>query len=160
VKLWAPKTSGVLAVEISRLPFENRGTKWHLDVAPMKSCIEYYKGKVVASSKSGSWWILWVRGCPWLVLASKVFKLCTTNSLFGLYKFAWLISCLSIFLVPSWSSSTPLYPQNVASQGACFDSLLFRCFHFRLSFEFIKELGVHHLSSSSFLGINLSYLFL
>jgi hypothetical protein len=30
------------------------------------------KGKVVASPKSGPWWILWVRICPWLVLAPKV----------------------------------------------------------------------------------------
>jgi hypothetical protein len=35
----------------------------------------------------------------------------------------------------------PLYPRNVASLGACLESLLFHCFHFRLSFESIKELG-------------------
>jgi hypothetical protein len=35
----------------------------------------------------------------------------------------------------------PLYPQSVVSQGACIDSLLFRCFHFTLSFGSIKELG-------------------
>jgi hypothetical protein len=35
------------------------------------------RGKVVASPKSGPWWILWVRNCPWLVLAPKVLKLCT-----------------------------------------------------------------------------------
>ncbi len=51
------------------------------------------------------------------------------------------ISCLSFFLVPSQSSSTPLYPRSATSQGACPDSLLFRCFHFRLTFESIKELG-------------------
>jgi len=26
-------------------------------------------GKVVASPESGPWWVLWVRSCPWLVLA-------------------------------------------------------------------------------------------
>jgi hypothetical protein len=35
------------------------------------------RGKVVASPKSGPWWILWVWVCSWLVLAPKIFKLCT-----------------------------------------------------------------------------------
>jgi hypothetical protein len=37
------------------------------------------KGKVVASSKSESWWVLWVWVCPWLFLAPKVFQLCTNQ---------------------------------------------------------------------------------
>ncbi len=37
------------------------------------------RGKVVASSKSGPWWVLWIQGCLWLVLASKVLKLCTNQ---------------------------------------------------------------------------------
>ncbi len=49
--------------------------------------------------------------------------------------------CLSFFLVPSRSSSTPLYPQNVASQKTCPNSFLFHYFHLRLTFESIKELG-------------------
>jgi hypothetical protein len=36
-------------------------------------------GKVVASPKSRSWWVLWVQGSPWLILAPKVFKLCTNQ---------------------------------------------------------------------------------
>jgi hypothetical protein len=30
------------------------------------------RGKVVASPKSGPWWVLWVWVCPWLVLSPKV----------------------------------------------------------------------------------------
>jgi len=30
------------------------------------------RGKVVASPKFGSWWLLWVQVCSWLVLAPKV----------------------------------------------------------------------------------------
>ncbi len=30
----------------------------------------------MASPKSELWWVLWVRVCPWLVLAPKVFQLC------------------------------------------------------------------------------------
>jgi len=36
---------------------------------------------------------------------------------------------------------TPLPLQSVASQGACFNSLFFRCFQFGLTFESLKELG-------------------
>jgi hypothetical protein len=35
----------------------------------------------------------------------------------------------------------PLPPQSAANQGTCPDSLLFRCFQFGLTFEFIKKLG-------------------
>jgi hypothetical protein len=39
--------------------------------------IEYtIRGKMVASPKSRSWWVLWVRVCMWLVLTSKVLQLC------------------------------------------------------------------------------------
>ncbi len=31
-------------------------------------------GKVVASPKSGPWWVKWVKSCPWLVLAPKVLQ--------------------------------------------------------------------------------------
>jgi hypothetical protein len=34
------------------------------------------RGKMVASPKSEPWWVLWVRVCPWFVLAQKVPKLC------------------------------------------------------------------------------------
>jgi hypothetical protein len=35
----------------------------------------------------------------------------------------------------------PFYPQSATSEGACLESLLFHSFHFRLTFDFIKELG-------------------
>jgi hypothetical protein len=53
----------------------------------------------------------------------------------------WVIDCLSFFIVPYRSSNTPLYPQSVANQGACPKFLLFHHFHFKFTFEFIKELG-------------------
>ncbi len=67
---------GVLTLGISRLPLGNPGTKWHLGVGPVAMHKVYYKGKVVASPKSGLWWVLWIQVCLWLVLKSKVFKLC------------------------------------------------------------------------------------
>jgi hypothetical protein len=49
--------------------------------------------------------------------------------------------CLSFFLVPSWSFSTPLNPQSDVSQGVGPNSLLFCYFHFKFTFESINELG-------------------
>jgi hypothetical protein len=73
--------SGVMAVQsfgsptgtISGLHFGSPGNLCHLNVASMASCREYYMGKVVASPKSGPWWVLCVqmpvacpntKGCP------------------------------------------------------------------------------------------------
>jgi hypothetical protein len=36
-------------------------------------------GKVMVSPKSKLWWVLWIRVCPWLVLAPKVLQLCTNQ---------------------------------------------------------------------------------
>jgi hypothetical protein len=65
--------------------FENFGTPnlgiprqndiWVLD--PWPSTKNTIRGKVVASPKFGSWWILWVYICSWLVRALKVLQLCT-----------------------------------------------------------------------------------
>jgi hypothetical protein len=52
-KLWTPKVTGVPAMGIPRLPLGSFGTKGHLDVVFEERCREYYKGKVVASPKSG-----------------------------------------------------------------------------------------------------------
>jgi len=103
--------------------------------------IEYtIKGKVMASPKSGLWWVLWIWVCPWLILAPKVFQLCIKHLVFGFVQVHVSSWCLSLFLVPSWSSSMPLYPQSVTSQGTCLNSLLFHCFQFKFTFESIKEL--------------------
>jgi len=44
-KLWAPKVVGVPNVRISRLPFGNPGTVWHLGASPMAKHKVYYKGE-------------------------------------------------------------------------------------------------------------------
>jgi hypothetical protein len=157
-KLWAAKVAWVSILGISRLPLENPGTKWYLGVGPMAKHREYYKGKVMASPKSGLWWVLrvcvclvspksklwwvlWVWVCSWLVLAPKVLQLCTNQLVFGFVQVCVSSWCFFFFLIPSWSSNTPFYPQSVANQRACLNSLLFRCFHFIFMFESIKELG-------------------
>jgi hypothetical protein len=58
-------------------------------------CTKYtIKGKVVASFKSGPWWVLWVRVCPWLIHAPKGFSYALTNLLFGLCRSVWISELL------------------------------------------------------------------
>jgi hypothetical protein len=66
-----------------------RCLKWacmtHLDKMPFgcdppwSDTKNIIRRKVVVSPKSGLWWVLWVRNCPWLVLAPKGPKLCTNQ---------------------------------------------------------------------------------
>jgi hypothetical protein len=70
-------------------------------------------GKVGASPESGPWWVLWVRGCSWFVLAPKVLQLCTNHFVLVLCRSVWIVEACQFFLVPSQSSSTPLYPSKV-----------------------------------------------
>jgi hypothetical protein len=68
--------------------------------------------------------------CPWLVLAPKVFQLCTNHLVLVLCRHVWVSEACQFFLVPSLSFSTPFYPSKVlrAKERAWF--LLFRCFLF------------------------------
>ncbi len=78
-KLWASKVAGVLILGISRLRLGGHGTKWHLGASPMAKNIEYYKGESGGFPQFGSWWVLWVCVCMWLVRAPNVFQLCTNQ---------------------------------------------------------------------------------
>ncbi len=55
----------------------------------------------------------------------------------------WVIKCLSFFLVPSRSSSMPFNPPKCYEQGGMLQLLTLLLFHFRLTFESIKELGTY-----------------
>jgi hypothetical protein len=76
-------------------------------------------GKVVASPEFGLWWVLWVQGCPWLVLATKVLQPCANQLAYwfciGLLDWA---SCLTLVLVPSRSSNMAFYPSKVLRTGS------------------------------------------
>jgi hypothetical protein len=54
--------------------------------------IEYtIRGKLVASPKSGPWWVLWIRLYPWLILAPKVLQLCTNHLVLVLCRSVWVV---------------------------------------------------------------------
>ncbi len=90
-KLWAPKITRVLTIEISGPPFGTPGTKWHLGAGPVAMHKVYYKAKAGGFPKSWPWWVLWVCGCSWLVRAPKCFNYTLTNLLFGLCRSMWII---------------------------------------------------------------------
>jgi hypothetical protein len=140
-KLWCPKVAKVLILGISGLQFGSPGTKCHLDVGLVERHKIYYKGEGVASPESRPWWILWVRVRPWLVLAPKVLKLCINQLVVWFVQVRVSNWCLSFFLVPIPELQHAPLPQSVASQGVCPNSLLFHCFHLKLTFESIKEVG-------------------
>jgi hypothetical protein len=84
--------------------------------------------------------------CPWLILAPKVFQLCTNHLVLVFCRLVWVSETCQLFLVPSRSSSTPLYLSKVmrARERALtpYSSVVF-CLGF--TFESLKELGVRHM---------------
>jgi hypothetical protein len=53
----------------------------------------------------------------------------------------WLIKCFSFFLTHPKAPTRPSTPKVLQVRECVPNSLLFRCFHFILTFESIKELG-------------------
>jgi hypothetical protein len=120
-------------------------TKCHLDVAPMERRKIYYKGEgggfpqvqAVVSFVSPS--------CPWFVLTPKMFQLCTNHFVLVLLRSMWVIEACQFFLVPSRSSSTPLYSSKVLrARDRASTPCSFVVFCLGFTFEYLKELGVCH----------------
>jgi len=74
-------------VGISRFAFGSLRTKCHLDVGLVKRHKIYYKGEGGGFSQVWAVVNLVSRSCPWLVLAPKVFQLCTNHLVLGLCMF-------------------------------------------------------------------------
>ncbi len=73
---------------ISGLPLGSPGTKSHLDVAPVERRRVYYKGEGGGFSQVRAVVSVVCLGCMWLVLAPKVFQLCTNHFV--------LVLCMSV----------------------------------------------------------------
>jgi hypothetical protein len=120
-------------VRISGLPLGSPETKSHLDVAPAERRKIYYKGEGGVRAMVS----LVCPSCPWFVLAPKVLQLCI--------KYYVLVLCK--FVVPSRSSSTPLYPFIVLQARECASTPCYSVvFNLGFTFESFKELGVHQIS--------------
>jgi len=143
-KLWRPKIAGVSTLTISRLPFRSVGTKSHLNVGPVEKCRVYYKGEGGGFPEVRAVVSFVCPCCPWLVLAPKVFQLCTKHLALILCRSVWVDKACQLFLVPSRSSNTPLYPSKVLRVRECAPTFYsYVVFCLGLTFESLKELGVH-----------------
>jgi hypothetical protein len=121
------------------------GQKNHLDVAPVERRKVYYKGEGGGFPQVRAVVSLVCPGCPWFILAPKMFQLCTNHLVLVLCRSVWVNKACHFLLVPSWSSNTPLYPSIVLwtrehAPTPCPSAI----FSLGLTFESRKELGVHH----------------
>jgi len=103
-KLWGPKVMGIPILAISGFSLGSPRTKCHLDVGLVERHMYTIRGEGGGFPQVRAVVSL---SCPWLVLTPKVLKLCINHLVLVLCN--W---CLSLFLVPSRSSSTPLYPSK------------------------------------------------
>jgi hypothetical protein len=123
----------------------NLGVPWQNDIwvlAPWPSTENTIRGKVVASPKFGSWWVLWICVCPWLVRALKCSNYALTNLLFGLCRSVWVINLLVILPNPYPKAlPRPSTPEVLWIEECTPNCSFFHCVHLGLTFESIKELG-------------------
>jgi hypothetical protein len=162
IKLWALKVVGVPSLGNSGLPPRSPSTKCYLDVTLVARHKVYYKGEGGGFPQIRAVVSLVSPSCPWFVLAPKVLQLCTNHLVLVLCWPVWVIETCQFFLVPSQSSSTPLYPSKVlrAKERAptpCSSVV----FYLGLTFESLKELEARHPHSKSptFLSISISFSF-
>jgi hypothetical protein len=140
--LWRPKVVKVSTLVISGLSLGSPGTKSHLDVGPVERCRVYYKGEGVGFPQVRAVVSLVCLNCPWFVLAPKVLQLCTNHFVLVLCKPVWVGKACQFFLVPSQSSSTPLYPSKVLqTKERALTPCSSNVFYLGLAFESLKELG-------------------
>jgi len=100
-KLWGSKITGVPFGAISGLPFGSPGKKSHLDVASVESYRVYYKGEGGDFPQVWAMVSLVCPCCPWLVLAPRVFQLCTNHFVWVVCRPVWVSEACQLFLVPS-----------------------------------------------------------
>jgi hypothetical protein len=121
----------------------------------------YYKGEVDGFPQIRVVVSLMCPNFPWFVLASKVLQLRINHFVLVLCRSMWVNEACHFFLVPSWNSSTPLYPSIMLWAREC---ALTPCpsaaFSLGLTFESIKELGArqracqrYNFTSSCYLNI-------
>jgi len=123
-KLWGSKVPEVPFGAISGLPFGSPGKNSHLDVASVESCRVYYKGEGGGFPQVRAVVSLMCSCCPWLVLAPRVFQLCTSHFVGVVCRPVWVTKACQLFLVPFRYSNPPLYPSKGCELGSVFRLLL------------------------------------
>jgi hypothetical protein len=88
------------------------GEKNHLDGGPVERCRVYYKGEGGGFPQVRTVVSLGCSCYSWLVLAPKVLQLCINHLVWVVCRLVWVSEACQLFLVPSRSSNTPLYPSK------------------------------------------------
>jgi len=94
------------------------GEKSHLDVGPVERCRVYYKGEGGGFPQVQAVVSLVCPCCSWFVLAPKVLQLCTNHVVWVVCRPVLVSKACELFLVPSRSSNTPLYPSKCCELGS------------------------------------------
>jgi hypothetical protein len=94
------------------------GKKSHLNVSSVASHIVSYKGEGGGFPQVQAVVNLVCPCCSWLVLTRKVLQLCTNHFVKIVCKFVWVSEACQLFLVPSQSFNTPLYPSKCCELGS------------------------------------------
>jgi hypothetical protein len=89
-----------------------RRQKVHLDVGLMDKGRVYYKREGGGFPQVRAVVSLVCPCCLWFVLAPKVPQLCINHLVWVLCRPMWVSEACQLFLIPSRSSSTPLYPSK------------------------------------------------
>jgi len=127
----------------SRVP----GKKSHLDVGSVASHKVYYKGEGGGFPQVRAVVSLVCPCFPWLVLAPKVLQLCTNHFVWDVCRLVWVSEACQLFLVPSWSSNTPLYPSKCCELGSVPRLLSFSLSSIWIHIWVLWGVGVHHMVS-------------
>jgi hypothetical protein len=117
-KLLRPKVAGVPTWAISGLPPGSPGRKNHLDVGSAANHKVYYKGEGGCFPQVQAVVSLVCLCWLWLILAPKVLQLCTNHFVWVLCRLVWVSKACQLFLVPSRSFGTPLYPSKCREPGS------------------------------------------
>jgi len=118
IKLWGSKVVVVSTWAISGFALGSPGKKSHLDVSPVERCRVYYKGEGGGFPQVQAVVSFVCPCCPWLVLTPKLFQLRTNHLVWVLCRPVWVSEACQFFLVPSQSSSAPLYPSKCWELGS------------------------------------------
>jgi hypothetical protein len=84
----------------------------------MANHIVYYKGEGGGFPQVWAVVSLMCPCYPWLVLAPKVFQLCTNHFVWVVHMLVWVSETCQLFLVPSRSSNMPFYPSKCCELGS------------------------------------------
>jgi len=96
----------------------------------VESCRVYYKGEGGGFPQVRAVVSLVCSCCPWLVLAPRVLQICTNHFVWVVCRPVWMSEACQLFLVPSRSSNTPLYPSKCCELGSVLQLLLLPLFSY------------------------------